>query len=164
MKWKIFIISGFFLFVLVTSLTSFTLLLHPKIDQSQITYIWEFIGEVKRPIKLIVKKDTKLKEIILQINLLNSADISQLNLEQKAESDNTFFIGKKRKNNNSKINWKAINTLEDLKDIKISKALKEKILNLRKLKEKVNWNDILALPGIGKITLAKLKTFIVIDS
>ncbi|WP_282460785.1 hypothetical protein [Mycoplasmopsis bovis] len=64
--------------------------------------------------------------------------------------------------NNNKLNWFEFNNENQLKKFGISKNVAKKLLELRKNKLRIEWDDIRNLKGIGPKTFSKLKKVLIL--
>nr|WP_307925147.1 hypothetical protein [Mycoplasmopsis bovis] len=64
--------------------------------------------------------------------------------------------------NNNKLNWFEFNNENQLKKFGISKNAAKKLLELRKNKLRIEWDDIRNLKGIGPKTFSKLKKVLIL--
>ncbi len=116
-------------------------------------------GAVKSPGSYVFYKPKKLREIIFKADVLTSADINSLNLEQVIDNDYEVTIPYKV-GSIKKIKWKDLNKVEQLTELGVKNSIAQTIINHRRQYEITTWEEILALKGIGPVTLAQLKDII----
>ncbi|WP_027334310.1 MAG0490 family ComEA-like DNA-binding protein [Mycoplasma elephantis] len=119
-------------------------------------------GAVERPNLYIVKRNTSLREVLFMAKIRPDADLSQINMNAILINDETIDIPYI----NSKITRIHIKDYVDstqLTTYKIPKNIAEKILELKTKNNKITWNDIDNLNGVGKIYLEKLKSILILD-
>lgn len=115
----------------------------------------EIYGEIRYPGKYIFAKGTLYKELFSKIGIISTSDLSNLKPNSKMMKDAKINIPKI--SNGEKILWSELNEISQLLKLGIKKNIAEKIINLRKRKEKVTWQDIENIFGIGPKTLEKLQ-------
>ena len=59
-----------------------------------------------------------------------------------------------------KIKWKNLNSVEQLTELGVKSSIAKIIITHRRQNETTTWEEILALKGIGQVTLAQLKDLI----
>ena len=122
------------------------------INNSSDNYVVTIDGAVETPGDYVFNKPKTLREIIFVANVLTNADITLLDLEKVISEDYQVVI--------KKIKWKDLHSVEQLVNLGIKSSVAQTIINHRRQNEKTTWEEILALKGIGQVTLAQLKDII----
>ncbi|WP_406617126.1 MAG0490 family ComEA-like DNA-binding protein [Mycoplasmopsis adleri] len=126
-------------------------------------------GCVQFPDTYYFDKPTSLKEIFSICHPLNNADLSSFDLNQTYATNTTIVVDKKQNSlhnsnneygNSGMLQWSQLNNTNQLTSRGISKSIAQKIINLRKNREYVTWNDISNIKGVGEKTLKKLQSFL----
>ncbi|TKA58869.1 hypothetical protein MBOVa_6780 [Mycoplasmopsis bovis 8790] len=111
------------------------------------------------------KKGVKLREILSVVKEKN-ADLTKINLDKEYKSSEKLFVpflnNDTDVSNSNKLNWFELNTENQLKKFGISKNVAKQLLELRKNKLKIGWDDIRNLKGIGQKTFLKLKKVLIL--
>ncbi len=111
------------------------------------------------------KKGVKLREILAVVKEKN-ADLAKMNLDKEYKSSEKLFVPFLKNDtvvpNNNKLNWFEFNNENQLKKFGISKNAAKKLLQLRKNKLRIEWDDIRNLKGIGPKTFSKLKKVLIL--
>lgn len=126
-------------------------------DVSSYTVVVE--GAVKNPGSYTFEKPKTIREIIFSASVLTNADISTLDLEKIISNDYQIIVPYKV-GAVEKIKWKDLHSVEQLTELGIKKSIAQIIINHRRQNETTTWEEILALKGIGQVTLAQLKDVI----
>lgn len=116
-------------------------------------------GAIKNPGNYSFKEPKTIREIIFVSNVLTSADLSSLDLERVIDHDYDIVVPFKV-NSIVKIKWKDLHSIEQLTSLGVKNSIAKIIINHRRQNESTTWEEILALKGIGPITLAQLKDII----
>ena len=130
--------------------------------QNTSNYWVEIDGAVYNETLYKVKENTKLKDVIYRAHLLISADISKIDLDYVIRNDYKIYIPFKE-GEEPKINAKDGLTQLEVNQLglneNISKLLFELFLDKGRY---VKWEDIDNLKGVGDITIAKLKSLLIL--
>lgn len=129
------------------------------INNSSDKYVVTIDGAVESPGDYVFNKPKTLREIIFVANVLTNADITLLDLEKVISEDYQVVIPYKV-GAIKKIKWKDLYSAEQLINLGIKSSVAQTIINHRRQNEKTTWEEILALKGIGQVTLAQLKDII----
>lgn len=130
-----------------------------KKNEIQQEYKVSIDGAVKNPGNYFFEQPKTIREIIFEASVLTSADISTLNLEEIIFSDFEIVVPFKI-NSIKKIKWKDLVNVEQLTNFGVKKSISQIIINHRRQNEITSWEQILALKGIGQVTLNQLKDLI----
>ncbi|UUD35501.1 competence protein ComEA [Mycoplasmopsis caviae] len=108
-------------------------------------------------------KPLTLRQLLNIAKVYENADLSNFNLRQEIKENLNIYIPYK-KSNLPFLKWSNLNNdhLKLLMDFEIKKSIAVKILNLRHEKNNITWNDLKNISGIGKLTLEKLKTILIL--
>lgn len=144
-----------------TSLIVFKLLTPKinKIENNNKNYFVEISGAVKNPGTYKFDKPKTLREIIFVANTLSNADIKTLELEKIINNDFEINIPYKV-GTIKKIKWKDLHSVDQLIPLGIKSSIAQMVLKHRRENEKTSWEQILAIKGIGQVTLTQLKELI----
>lgn len=136
-------------------------ILKPNIvyEQKSNSYNVSIEGAVKNPGFYSFKKPKKIREIIFTANVLTNADLNVLDLEKLISEDCEIVVPFKV-DSIKKIKWKKLQNVEQLTKLGIRPSIAQIIINHRRKNETTTWEEILALKGIGEVTLAQLKDII----
>lgn len=118
-------------------------------------------GAVENPGIFKVKKGSLLREVIFKAQALNSADLNAIDFEMILNDSISITIPYNAiGSTQNKIKWIDINETAQLIEKGISKTIATEILKLRKESNSVTWSQIDSIPGVGSVTLSKLKEVI----
>lgn len=116
-------------------------------------------------VSITLKKGVKLREILAVVKEKN-ADLAKMILNKEYKSSEKLFVPFLKNDtvvqNNNKLNWFEFNNENQLKKFGISKNAAKKLLELRKNKLRIEWDDIRNLKGIGPKTFSKLKKVLIL--
>ncbi|UUM25580.1 hypothetical protein NQV05_00270 [Mycoplasmopsis agalactiae] len=111
------------------------------------------------------KKGVKLREI-LNVVKENNADLSNIDMNKEYKNNVKIFIPSLKNNFdndvNKQIHWLELNDEQQLRKLGISVNVSKQLVQLRRKKSKVKWDDIQSLRGIGEKTFSKLKRVLVL--
>ncbi|WP_406602979.1 MAG0490 family ComEA-like DNA-binding protein [Metamycoplasma sualvi] len=116
-------------------------------------------GAVNNPGVYEFNKPKKVREILFQTNVQTNADLDSMDLEKIIDYDYDIIVPYKV-GTIKKIKWKDLNSVEQLTNLGIKNSVAQTIINHRRQNEVTTWEEILALKGIGPVTLAQLKDII----
>ncbi len=116
-------------------------------------------GAINNPGIYEFNKPKKIREILFQTNVLTNADLNSIDLEKIIDYDYDIIVPYKV-GTIKKIKWKNLNSVEQLVNLGVKNSVAQIIINHRRQKETTTWEEILALKGIGPITLTQLKDII----
>lgn len=124
-----------------------------------LTYQVNVEGAINKPGVYEFKKPKKIREILFQANVQTNADLDAIDLEKIIDYDYDIIVPYKV-GTMKKIKWKDLNSVDQLVNLGIKSSVAQTIINHRRQNEVTTWEEILALKGIGPITLAQLKDVI----
>ncbi|EIN14875.1 Hypothetical protein, predicted transmembrane protein [Mycoplasmopsis agalactiae 14628] len=111
------------------------------------------------------KKGVKLKEI-LNVVKENNADLSNVDMNKEYTNNVKIFIPFLKNNFdndvNKQIHWLELNDEQQLRKLGVSANVSRQLVQLRRNKSKVRWDDIRSLKGIGDKTFLKLKKVLIL--
>ena len=138
-----------------------TFFINNKVEKNEISkeYKVSIDGAVKNPGNYFFEQPKTIREIIFEASVLTSADISILNLEEIIFSDFEIVVPFKI-DSIKKIKWKDLVNVDQLTNLGVKKSISQIIINHRRQNETTTWEQILALKGIGQVTLNQLKDLI----
>lgn len=111
----------------------------------------------------LIKKDTSLKELLIQAQLLFKADVSKLDLSRRLVKKETIFIPYK-KGYEIKIKWADLVEEKQLIDHDITKSIAKKIIKFKEDNPQwVTWEALQTISGVGPVTISKLQNIITLD-
>lgn len=130
----------------------------PDANQTN-NYAVSINGAVENPGIYSFKKPKKIREIIFKANVLPTADLSTIELDKTIENDCELVVPYKI-NSVKKIKWKNLKDVSQLTSLGVKNSVAQTIIEHRRQNESTTWEQILALKGIGKVTVAQLKDLI----
>ena len=116
-------------------------------------------GAVNNPGIYEFDKPKKVREILFKSNVQSNADLDSIDLEKVINYDYEIVVPYKV-GTIKKIKWKDLVSVDQLTNLGIKNSVAQTIINHRRQNESTTWEEILALKGIGPVTLAQLKDVI----
>ena len=130
--------------------------------QNTSNYWLEINGAVYNETLYKVKGNTKLKDVIYRAHLLMAADISKIDLNYVIRHDYKIYIPFK-KGQEPKINARDGLTQLEINQLGLNANVSKLLFELFAKKGRyVKWEDIDNLKGVGDITIAKLKSLLIL--
>ena len=134
----------------------------PNQVYKQKSYLVVVKGAVYNKMESWILEGTKLKTVIYKAHLLVSADLSKLDLDKKINKDQEIFVPYKE-GQEPKINARDGLSYAEIDQLGVNKNVAKALFKLFKEKHNhVTWDDIDNLPGVGEVTLARLKKLLII--
>ncbi len=116
-------------------------------------------GAVNNPGIYEFDKPKKVREILFKSNVQSNADLDSIDLEKVINYDYEIVVPYKV-GTIKKIKWKDLVSVDQLTNLGIKNSVAQTIINHRRQNESTTREEILALKGIGPVTLAQLKDVI----
>lgn len=131
-----------------------------KTENKQEIYTYKLEGAVKFN-EISSEVQLTYRELFFKAKVLSQADLSNINLEEKAPINISIFILFE----NSKITWNSINSYQDFYYRGITKKISELLWEFKQknINKRISWEDIASIKGVGVTTLKKLKKFLILD-
>ncbi|VEU76571.1 MAG0490 family ComEA-like DNA-binding protein [Mycoplasmopsis columboralis] len=108
----------------------------------------------------ISKNPLTYRQLFFAVKLLPNSDISGFDLNTLAPLKSDIFVPYK----NLSLKWNDLTSEKQLRHLNLPKRVIKTILEYKNKKQGVpTWEDIAQISGIGKSTLKKLQTFLLLE-
>ncbi|AWX69786.1 hypothetical protein HUN03_00140 [Mycoplasmopsis anatis] len=137
-----------------------SLIISKKREKTIDIYTYKLEGAVKFN-EISSEVELTYRELFFKAKILSQADLSNINLEEKAPINALIFVPFE----NSRITWKLINSYQDFYYRGITKRISELLWEFKQknINKRITWDDIANIKGIGLTTLTKLKKFLILE-